>query len=60
MSFAKPISASSVQPERTIVIGSARKVFEHEAAEGGRRPSRDEDDEERDAEAPREPGRRPA
>ena len=28
MSVAKPCSASSVQPERTIVIGSARKVFE--------------------------------
>src|SRR5580765_2719586 len=27
MSFAKPCSASSVQPDLTIAIGSARKVF---------------------------------
>ena len=28
MSFAKPISVIKVQPDRTIVIGSARNVFE--------------------------------
>ena len=50
MSQPKPMLASSVQPERTIVSGSARKVFDDEAAEGRDRPDGDEDDEEGDAE----------